>query len=78
MPKMVQVRDVPDDLHDALVRQAKDQGKSLNQFLLVEYARIARRGDNRQLFDALASVQGARPTREQLVEQIQRDRSRDS
>ena len=37
----VQVRDVPDDVHEALVRRAELAGQSLQQFLAAQLARIA-------------------------------------
>jgi hypothetical protein len=68
--------DVPDDLHAGLIEQAREQGMSLNQFLLAEYARIHRRGQNKHLLAAMADVPGPRPTREQLVAQVRLDRDR--
>ncbi len=37
----VQVRDVPDDVHEALVRHAEYSGQSLQQFLAAQLAMIA-------------------------------------
>ncbi|MEM9037500.1 MAG: hypothetical protein AAGA99_14485 [Actinomycetota bacterium] len=37
----VQVRDVPDDIHEALVRRAELAGQSLQQFLTAQLAMIA-------------------------------------
>lgn len=37
----VQVRDVPDDVHAALVRRAEHAGQSLQQFLAAQLALIA-------------------------------------
>jgi hypothetical protein len=37
----VQVRDVPEAVHEALVRRAELSGQSLQQFLAAELARIA-------------------------------------
>ena len=34
MAKVIQIRDVPDDVHDALVIQAEARGLSLTKFLL--------------------------------------------
>ena len=36
MSRNVQVRDVPDPVHDELTRQAHDAGLSLNRFMLAE------------------------------------------
>ncbi len=37
----VQVRDVPDEVHEALVRQAERAGQSLQQYLAAKLALIA-------------------------------------
>jgi hypothetical protein len=37
----VQIRDVPDDVHEALLRRAKQSGQSLQQFLAAQLALIA-------------------------------------
>ena len=37
----VQVRDVPDEVHEALVRRAEHAGQSLQQFLAAQLAMIA-------------------------------------
>jgi len=37
----VQVRDVPDEVHAALVRRAEQAGQSLQQFLAAQLAAIA-------------------------------------
>jgi len=37
----VQVRDVPEEVHEALVRRAAAAGQSLQQFLSVQLAEIA-------------------------------------
>lgn len=70
MGKVIQVRDVPDDVHDALVREAKAAGLSLNQFMLREYEKIARRARNTEIFTRAAQRKGRRLTREQIVETI--------
>ena len=43
MSKVIQVREVPDDVHDALSAAAKDQGVSLTRYLQRELAHVARR-----------------------------------
>jgi hypothetical protein len=77
MSKVIQVRDVPDDVHEALVRQAKAEGLSLNQFILREYQRIADRTKNAEIFRRLAAIPGRRPTRAEIVETIREYRDRD-
>ena len=39
---MIQVRDVPDDVHDALVESARAQGLSLTRYMLRELEHLAR------------------------------------
>jgi hypothetical protein len=37
----VQVRDVPDDVHDVLVRRAQAAGQSLQQYLVLQLSLLA-------------------------------------
>jgi plasmid stability protein len=41
MPKMIQIRNVPDELHQALKVRAARAGMSLSDFLLREVSRVA-------------------------------------
>jgi antitoxin FitA len=41
MSKMIQIRDVPDDLHRELKRRAEKKGLSLSDYLKLELTRIA-------------------------------------
>lgn len=41
MPKMIQIRNVPDDLHRRLKIRAAEQGLSLSDYLRIELSRIA-------------------------------------
>jgi antitoxin FitA len=41
MPKMIQIRNVPDDLHRKLKVRAAEQGMSLSDYLLAEAERLA-------------------------------------
>ena len=43
MPKMVQIRNVPDALHRKLKSRAADSGQTLSNFLLGELERLAAR-----------------------------------
>ncbi len=40
---MIQIRDVPDDVHDALRAAAEARGLSLTRFMLAELEQLARR-----------------------------------
>ena len=70
MAKVIQVRDVPDDVHEALVRQAKAEGLSLNQFVLREYEKIARRARNAEIFARAGRRPGRRLSRDQIIETL--------
>ncbi|MGL5866974.1 MAG: hypothetical protein ACRCYX_14105 [Dermatophilaceae bacterium] len=77
MSKVIQVRGVPDDVHDGLSARARGAGLSLNQFILREYERIARQPTNAEILQRLAGLPGARPTGQQIVDAIRHGRDRD-
>lgn len=77
MGKVVQVRDVPEEVHAELTAQADRAGLSLNRFVLGEFERIARRGRNAEIFADAARETGPRPSLEQIVSAIREDRDRD-
>ena len=52
--KMLQVRDVPDDVHAILRRRAAAAGMSLSEFTLAELTRVARRPALSELLDRAA------------------------
>lgn len=43
MSRVIQIRDVPDDVHDALVDAAEAQGLSLTRYMLRELEHLAKR-----------------------------------
>lgn len=43
MPKVIHIRDVPDDVHAALARAAETQGLSLTRYMVRELEHLARR-----------------------------------
>ena len=43
MPKMIQLRHVPDDVHRVLKRRAAEEGTTLSELLVREVTAIARR-----------------------------------
>lgn len=51
MSKMLQVRNVPDDVHEALRARAAAEGKSLSDFVLDELKRVVARPPLREVFD---------------------------
>jgi plasmid stability protein len=73
MSKMIQIRNVPDDLHKALKIRAAKEGLSLSEYLLREVMKVAekpslqevmerirRRGPLGEPFDAAAAVREIR------------------
>jgi plasmid stability protein len=60
MSKMIQVRDVPDQIHNALKARAAGEGMSLSDFLKKELERVAERPSMREWLDR---TQLARPIR---------------
>lgn len=54
VPKMLQVRNVPDDVHAELRRRAAASGMSLSDFALQELERLARRPSMADLLDRVA------------------------
>ena len=54
MPKMIQLRHVPDDLHRKLKARAALEGLSLSDYLLLEVRRVAERPTLSELRQRLA------------------------
>ena len=55
MPRMIQIRNVPDDLHRRLKARAALEGMSLSDYLLREVAGAAERPTLRELRERLRS-----------------------
>lgn len=51
----VQVRDVPDEVHEALVRRAEQAGQSLQQFLAAQLGLIAATPTPEDILDRIES-----------------------
>lgn len=60
MSKVIQIRDVPDDVRDALADAAKAQGLSLTVYVRRELEHVARRA--RIVRDNAAAIQSAQTT----------------
>jgi antitoxin FitA len=73
MPKMIQIRNVPDDVHRALKIRATKEGMSLSEYLLREVTKVAekpsleevmerirRRGPIGEPFDSAVAVREIR------------------
>jgi plasmid stability protein len=54
MSKMIQIRNVPDDIHRKLKVRAAERGTSLSEFLLAEVEEIADRPTLAELMERLA------------------------
>jgi hypothetical protein len=54
----IQVRDVPDDVHAALVRKARQRGQSLQQYLTEELEHLASTATNAEIFDRISARGG--------------------
>jgi hypothetical protein len=61
MSKMIQVRNVPDDLHRRLKSRAALAGMSLSDYLLAELDRFAQRPTPDELRTRLRGRSGVRP-----------------
>ncbi len=61
MSKMIQIRDVPDDLHGRLKARAAAEGLSLSQFLLNEARRWAERPTAAEMRERLAGRRAVNP-----------------
>jgi plasmid stability protein len=61
MPKMVQIRNVPDALHRRLKARAALEGMSLSDYLLSELRKVAERPSLSELRARLAERSAVRP-----------------
>lgn len=71
MPKVIQIREVPDDVHDALTKAAKAQGFSLTRYVLRELENLAKRAQvTRENAAVIRQIQArvvGRPDREIIL-----------
>lgn len=71
MPRVIQIRDVPDEVHDRLVEAAHDRGLSLTRYMLSELEQLARRArlaqDNTEVIRATQAKVRARVDRETIL-----------
>jgi plasmid stability protein len=56
MPKMIQLRNVPDALHRKLKVRAAQEGVSLSDFVLRELRRVSERLSPRELAERIAAL----------------------
>ncbi|MGI9063993.1 MAG: FitA-like ribbon-helix-helix domain-containing protein [Pseudonocardiaceae bacterium] len=76
MAKIIQIRDVPDDVHERLSNQAEAAGMSLSRYALRELELSSRVSRNAEIFARLRELPGRRPTSEEIVEIIRTERDR--
>lgn len=74
MTKMLQVRDVPDEVHAELRRRASAAGMSLSDFARQELARLTRRPSLPDLLDRAAQRNGDRMTFSDVREAVRAER----
>lgn len=74
MSKMLQVRDVPDDVHAELRRRSAAAGMSLSDFARQELTRVARRPSLADLLDRAARRNGDPMTFDEARESVRSER----
>ena len=73
MSKMIQVRNVPDELHCKLKARAAVMGMTLSDYLLAEMARSAERPTMEELKERLSNRSSVSP-HEQIVDALRAER----
>jgi len=73
MSVMIQIRNVPDELHRELKVRAAQEGKSLSEYLLGEIRAMAARPTMKEMLARLARREPVNPT-ESVVDIIRRTR----
>jgi plasmid stability protein len=61
MPKMIQIRNVPEALHRRLKSRAALEGKSLSDYLLAELRRVAERPTLAEMIERLQKLSATNP-----------------
>jgi hypothetical protein len=74
MTRTIQVRDVPDAVHDELTRQAAAEGLSLSRFVARELDRVARRSRNAEILRGAALRPGDRIEAGEIVAALREER----
>ncbi len=72
--KVIQIRDVPDDVHAELTRRAEAAGLSLSRFVLRELELTSRVGRNAAIFARLRDLPPTGITDEEIVSDIRAER----
>ena len=72
----VQVRDVPDEVHAALVRRAEQHGQSLQQFLAAQLAQIAATPTVNDVLDRIEQRPKGALSSQDAIEALDEERAR--
>jgi hypothetical protein len=72
----VLVRDIPDDVHEALQRRAERRGQSLQQYLAGELRRLAEQPTIDELLDRVDRRRGGSVGLAQAAEDLHEERAR--
>ena len=72
----VQVRDVPDEVHEALLRRAEQAGQSLQQFLAAQLALIAATPTVDEMLDRLEYRPKGQLSAESAIAALDQERAR--
>ena len=72
----VQVRDVPAEVHEALVRRAEQAGQSLQQFLAAQLASIAATPTIDEMLDRIERRPKGRLSAADAIDAIDQERAR--
>ena len=72
----VQVRDVPDDVHQALVLRAEQAGQSLQQFLASQLAEIASTPTMKEILERIERRPKGALSAEDAIEALNEERAR--
>jgi hypothetical protein len=72
----VQIRDVPEEVHAALIRRAEAAGQSLQQYLAGQLAEIAARPTLDEMLDRIAQRPKGRLSRQDAITALDHDRAR--
>lgn len=72
----VQIRGVPDDVHQALIRRAEQAGQSLQQFLASQLALIAATPTTDEMIQRIQNRPKGRLPARSAIQAIDRERAR--
>jgi uncharacterized protein (DUF1778 family) len=76
--RVIQIRDVPDDVHEALAKAAEAEKLSLNRYVLRELEHLARRAEvvelNARVIAETRALVGRKVARENILAALQEGR----